>query len=142
MAQVNLFQYAEIQTGGGTLCLGNKAKASTISLTGTGEVYHRIWNDNSSWPLNVYDFNIITGPVKFIAIKSSLDAVLGIADTLGGGNNGTIPLEAGIWTFISGGTVLGYAGNLDTRMAESAIDIAYMSVFAAGSADVELLVAY
>lgn len=143
MAQVSIIQYAEITTGTGRpIRLGSKDVPSTIALTGTGEVVHRVYNDNANWPLNLFDADIITGALKFVAIKSSVDATLGFAATVGGGNNSTVPVEANVWCFIHGGTVPGYAANIDTRLAEALVDVAYISLYASANADVEVLFAY
>lgn len=143
MAEISLYQYAVInRPGAQPLVLGSKNKPSTITLAGTGEVVHRVYNDNANWPLNLFNDDITTGTLKFIAIKSSVDATIGLADTPSGGSNSTIPIEADVWLFIHGGTVAGYAADIDTRLAEALIDIGYVSMYASVNADVEVLFAY
>lgn len=143
MAQVNLTQYAEIiLSDGRPIRIGSKTIPSTIALAGTGEVFHRIWNDNANWPLELYDSNITTGTLKFIAVKSSIDATFGYGKTVAGGNNSTIPLEAGVWLFISGGGETNYVANVGDRTGETVDAITYMAITAGASADIELIVAY
>ena len=138
-----MYQYAVVnRPGASPLVIGSKNKPSTITLAGTGEVYHRVYNDNANWPLNLYDNAITTGTLKFIAIKVSVDATLCVADNELSGNNCTIPLEADVWTFISGGSVLGYAASVNTRLTEAAVDIDYVSLYAGANADIEFFAMY
>jgi len=103
MAQVNLIQYAEISTGSGSpLSVGSKTTPSTIAMTGTGEIVHRVYNDIAGTTAQVlYDNNFGSGIPVWWAIKSSQTG------TVGFGNDSTeasaIGVVAGVWQFFNSG---------------------------------------
>lgn len=143
MAQINLYQYAElVRSDGSVVPVGSKTKASTISLTGTGEVLHIVKNDLASLSTTVVYNGELTG-IKWIAMRSSVDA------TVAFGTDATATsatqLKANVWQFFNSGmTTNSSSTTIATRVAAATVAIADISVYIAGGAtgDVEVLIAY
>lgn len=145
MAQVNLYQYAElVRSDGSVVPVGSKTKVSSISLTGTGEVLHTVKNDLASLSTTVLYRNSekLTG-LKWVAIRSSVDAIVsfGIDATA----TSAIKILANTWQFLNSGyTTSSSSTTIATRAAATAAYITDVSIYIPGGvvADVEFIAAY
>lgn len=148
MAQVDLYQYAEIVKSDGTkIRLGSKQKPSTITLTGTGEIIHRIFNDLTGGDtIDLYTADL-TG-LKFFAVKSSIAAYVGFSEnsSLGEGAS-VIGIGANVWQFFGGGLTGADGGTFTTRMlvastTPESITIVKINAPGASTYDVEFVAVY
>lgn len=144
MADINLYQYAVInRPGAQPLVLGSKNKPSTITLTGTGEVYHRVFNDIAATTLTDLYVDELTD-VKVFGVKCSRAATFGF----GGSNQSyasanAIFLQADVWQWFATGQTTSDTTNLGTRTAEAAVDIGNMKIYIpGGTGDVEVIAVY
>ena len=144
MATVKVYQYVEVTPGSGSpIVLGKKSLSNLITLTGTGEVYHRVFNDIPATTVTELYADNLTG-IKFFGVKSSRAATLGFG-TANGGYEGAnaITLTADVWQFFCGGETTTSAINLSARTADTTEEIGNIKIYIpSGSADVELIVAY
>lgn len=137
MAQVTLYQFAAITHGTGKpIELGSRSVPSTIALTGTGEVHHKVFNDLAATTLHVLYNGELTG-IKFYAVKSSVDSMLAINE--GDATESIIHIESGVWQFFSGGST-GAGGAIP--WAESDVTDVSLYVLGAVAADVEFIAVY
>jgi hypothetical protein len=141
MAQVSLYQYAEIVKSDGSVeRIGSKNLPSTITLTGTGEIFHVVKNDLDADPAVAIYNGELTG-IKWWAIKSSVAAQVSFGTDATASNSQK--LIAGQWQFFgSGYTTNSSSTTLATRAAAADAYIADISIYAATAADVELVIAY
>lgn len=144
MAEINVFQYAVInRPGSNPVVIGSKNKPSTITLTGTGEMYHRVFNDVAATTLTDIYVEEITD-IKFFGVKCSRAATLGFgtADEFAAGSNAVL-LAADTWQFFNTGQTTSSSTNLGVRTAEAAVDIGNMKIYIpGGTADVEIIAVY
>lgn len=143
MAQVNIIQYAEVQMGDGNIFrIGSKHLPSTISLTGTGAILRKVWNDLAATTAkalltdeDLTDF----GPWVFMAVKSSKDSMLSW-ESVDANDTSAIKLESNIWHFFTHGVTSAYAAGYLSRVAETPVDILGLSIYPSDVADVELVI--
>jgi len=146
MAQVSIIQYAEVSTGSGQpLRIGSKVIPSTITLAGTGEVHHRVYNDIVGPAVTVLYENTLTG-IKWFAVKASVDIVIAYGGTTDSGNfpdTSAIGVTAGRWQFFNNGTTtLNQGSNVEGRPTNNACDIIKVVAFNLTDADIEFIAAY
>ena len=144
MADINLYQYAVInRPGSQPIVIGSKNKPATITLTGTGEVYHRVFNDIAATTLTDLYVEELTD-IKFFGVKCSRAATLGFGtatETSTGAS--AILLTADAWQFFANGQTTEGGTNLGTRTAEAAVDIGNMKIYIpGGTGDVEVIAVY
>jgi hypothetical protein len=146
MAQVNIIQYAEIYTGSGPpLRIGSKVTPSTITLTGTGEVYHRVFNDITLGSATALYTADMTG-LKWFAVKASTEIQIGFGTDASPDHNNAIVVPANIWQFFNSaettedvdGTSLSISGR--ATQGQQVIDTVY--AYNALAADIEFIGAY
>lgn len=144
MAQVSIIQYAEITTGTGRpIRLGSKDVPTTTTLTGTGEVYHVVYNDNPASTYKVIYDGATTG-VKFFAVKSSTEAMLAFQGD-GLESMSTAHLDAGVWQFFGEGSTTSSVVSLAARAGGTEIPVSLIAIYnlsGATAQDIEILVAY
>lgn len=141
MAQVNITQYAEITTGAGRpIRLGSKDVPSTITLTGTGEVYHMVYNDLPATDYRLIFDNQLT-TIKFFAVKSSTEAMLAFISTTDESMS-AIHLTAGVWQFFGEGTTTSSVASLPLRAGGAEVALYQIGIYniAATAQDVEIVV--
>lgn len=148
MSQVNIIQYAEIYTGSGPpLRIGSKVTPSTITLTGTGEVYHRVFNDVPAATVTDLYTADLTG-LKFFAVKSTLAAYVGFSENSDQGDGASIiNIPAGVWQFFGGGSTGADNGSFTTRLTATYttpenITIVKIAIPGLASSDVEFVGVY
>ena len=144
MAQVSIIQHVEISTGSGQpLRIGSKVIPSTITLTGTGEVFHRVFNDVPATTVTDLYSDDLTG-IKFFGVKCSVEALFGFSNTSESGSTNLVHLEPNMWQFFGEGTTTSSISTLGTRCAEAEVAVELMKIYIPGAAvgDVELIVAY
>lgn len=140
MAQVNVWQYAELQLGDGLIIpLGSKAKPVATSLTGSGSLYE-VQKYNLSTLSTTVLFNGELSTIKWIAVKSTKDGILcwGTDAT----SSSSIKLIADTWQFFASGyTTDSSSTTIATRVAATPGYIADVSFYnsAATSADVHFI---
>mgnify|MGYP003423089646 CR=1 FL=1 len=142
MAQVSIIQYAEITTGTGRpIRFGSKDVPSVITLTGTGDVVHRVYNDLPALAITtLYDDE--DAALKWFAIKSSVAAMLGFEDLSVGGTN-AIKLVPNVWQFINSGVTTQAVGLTSERVDETEYNIETVKVYHdTGTADIEFVTAF
>lgn len=148
MSQVDIYQYAEVIKSDGTkIKIGSKQKPSTITLTGTGEIVHHVFNDIAGGDtVDLYTADL-TG-LKFFAVKSSLAAYVGFSENSSLGEGASIiGIGAGVWQFFGGGLTGADPGTFNVRMTVAAttpenITIVKIHVPGAVAADVEFIGVY
>ena len=146
MAEVNIYQYAVIsRSGAQSEVIGSKVTPTTISLTGTGEVIHRVYNDIVGPAVTVLYENTLTG-IKWFAIKASVDIAIAYGGTTDSGNfpdTSAIGVTAGRWQFFNNGTTtLNQGSNVEGRPTNNACDIIKVVAFNLTDADIEFIAAY
>lgn len=146
MSQVDIYQYAEVIKSDGTkIKIGSKQKPSTITLTGTGEMLHRVYNDIVGPAVTVLYESSLTG-IKWFAIRSSVDIVVafgGTTDTGSYPDTSSIAVESNTWQFFNnGGTTLNQGSNVEGRPTNNACDIIKIVAFNLLDADIEFFAAY
>ena len=142
MAQVDVIQFAKITPGSGQpFAIGSKVLPSTITLNGTGQVIHRVYNDIPATTAQVLmDNEFVAEWPLFWAIKSST------AGTVAWGNDANnaqcIGLVANVWQFFeSGRATTNNTSDVEDRSSASLStigDIVYYNR-AAGVADVDFV---
>ena len=144
MSQVNIIQYAEIYTGSGPpLRIGSKVTPSTITLTGTGEVYHHVYNDNPASTYKLIYSTELSG-LKFFAVKSSTEAMLAFR-TDGFEGMSTAHLDAGVWQFFGEGSSTASVVSLEARASGTEVPVEFIGIYnlnGATAQDIEIVVAY
>lgn len=147
MAQVNIIQHAEIVLSNGQpLRIGSKTVPSVVTLTGTGEVVHRVWNGLTAADYtDLYSDTLggILSGIKWWAVRSSVDAMF----VYSGGtatSTSTSSLLANVWCFFGEGVTTSSAAGLSARAAEAEIDVTDMGIYIPGAVagDVDLVVVY
>lgn len=145
MSQVSIIQYAEISTGSGQpLRIGSKVIPSTITLTGTGEVYHRVYNDITALSTTVLYDGDLTG-LKWFAVKPSTEIQLAFGDEVADPIiTSGIVLAANVWQFFNSGVTLSYTldDTIAFRAIQSQANITKISAYNVLSADIEFIGAY
>lgn len=144
ISEINLYQYAVInRPGAQPLVLGSKNKPTTITLTGTGEVYHRVFNDIAATTLTDLYVEELTD-IKFFGVKCSRAATLGFGTADGAAASASaILLTADAWQFFANGQTTSSLSHLGVRTAEAAVDIAKMQIYIpGGTGDVEVIAVY
>ena len=146
MAEINVFQYAVInRPGSSPVVIGSKNKPSTITLTGTGEVLHRVYNDIVGPAVTVLYESTLTG-IKWFAVKASVDIVIAHGGTTDSGSypdTSSIGVTAGRWQFFyNGTTTLNQGSNVEGRPTNNACDIIKVVAFNLTDADIEFIAAY
>lgn len=146
MAQINIIQHAEIYTGSGTpLRIGSKVTPSTITLTGTGEVFHRVFNDIALGSATALYTADMTG-LKWFAVKASTEIQVGFGVDAAADHNNAIVVSANVWQFFNSskttedldGTGLSVSGR--AIQSQKYIDTVY--AYNALAADIEFIGAY
>lgn len=151
MAQVNVYQYAEIQLGDGSIVtIGSRATPKTISLTGTGTMHRSTFTGVVGDGVELLrvgsaDGDDISGFV-FLAVRSSVDATLawvGLTDGSLGDldvDSSEIGLEGGAWMFFFSDQTTEHNGDpVNTRAANTAHTITKMWVKPSASATVDVI---
>lgn len=147
MAEINIYQYAVInRPGSSPEVIGSRNKPTTITLTGTGEVLHRVYNDITGPAVTSLYNSTMTG-LKWFAVKASADIVLGIGGTSDSGattDTSAIKVSSGVWQFFNsaGTTVDGNGDNLDVRVTNNACSILKINAYNLLDADIEFVAAY
>lgn len=137
MSQVNIIQYAEIYTGSGPpLRIGSKVTPSTITLTGTGEIFHRVFNDVG--PTQAIYSGDLTG-LKWFAIKAVLETVVSFGD---GTHNNSIVLAPNVWQIVNSGETTGYGATVVARGATAQTAITTVEAYNVADCDIEFIGAY
>lgn len=142
MAEVNLYQYATIsRPGSERVVLGSKNKPTTITLTGTGEVYHMVYNDLPANDYRLLFDNQLT-TIKFFAVKSSTEAMLAFKSTTDESMS-AIHLSANQWQFFGEGSTTSSVASLTLRANGTEVVVTQIGIYniAAALQDVELIVA-
>lgn len=144
MAQVSLIQYAEITTGAGRpIRLGSKDVPTTTTLTGTGEIYHRVFNDIAVETYRLLYDGDTTG-LKFFAVKSSTEAMLALFGE-GLESMSAVHMDAGVWQFFGEGSTTSSVVSLEARASGTEVAVSQIGIYnisASTLQDVEILVAY
>ena len=142
MAQINVWQFAELQLGDGLIIpLGNKAKPVAVSLTGNGTLYE-IQKYNLSTLSTTVLYNGELATIKWIGVKSTKDGILCFGTDAT--SSSAIKLIADTWQFFgSGYTTDSFSTTIATRVAATPGYITDVSFYnsAATSADVHFIAA-
>ena len=146
MSQVNLIQYAEISTGSGSpLAIGSKTTPSTIALTGTSEVIHRVYNDISTTSSTTLYSSTLTG-LKWFAIKPSVEIVVSFGKDAAADHTSSIVVAANTWQFFNSGKTTegddGSALSVAGRAIQVQANIDTITAYNALAADIEFIAAY
>lgn len=144
MSQINLYQYAEIVKSDGSVeKIGSKHKPTTITLTGTGELIHQVWNDLPTTDyVTLYD-DALTG-LKWFAVKPSVEIQLAFGDESQVIDyTSAIVVGAGIWQFFnSGKTIEDVQSTVTARAIQGQVDITKIVAYNVLAADIEFIGAY
>lgn len=144
MAEINVYQYATIsRPGSERLVVGSKNKPTTITLTGTGEVYHMVFNDIAVTTVTDLYADNLTG-IKFFGVKCTVEALFGFSGDSESGSTNLVHLEPNMWQFFGEGTTTSSISTLSARLAELEVAVEKMKIYIPGATvgDVELIVAY
>jgi hypothetical protein len=144
MAQVDIYQYAEVIKSDGTkIKIGSKQKPSTIAMTGTGEIIHRVYNDIAAVTAQtLYDNELGSSIPVWWAILSSQGGTLAWGNDAS--NSSAISIVANVWQFFgSSRSTTSTSTTIATKAAASLSDIGDIVFYnrsATTAADVEFIV--
>lgn len=146
MAEVNIYQYAVIsRSGAQSEIIGSKVTPTTISLTGTGEVIHRVYNDIGTTSSTTLYSSTLTG-LKWFAIKPSVEIVVSFGNDDTADHTSSIVVAANVWQFFNSGKttegVDGSALSVAGRAIQVQANIDTITAYNALAADIEFIAAY
>lgn len=146
MAQVNLYQFAEIQMGDGNVfTIGSKANPTRISLTGTGAMVRRVWNDVTALTALslAEDVDLAAGAhlndYVLLAIKCSKDAIVAWTSATSA-DTSSVGVESNSWLFFTSNQSTDSGIAAVGRCAATARDIIELAIYPSATADVELII--